>query len=100
VVNDWDLTTDAEVEAVLEVVGTEAIVEAASAPYTTQAKITLDDIEVLVQFGIGGVRFPTVVTGEWKGVPVGDPRVWALAYRTMGRPEKGALLDQLSSGKP
>jgi hypothetical protein len=92
VVNDWDLTTDAPLEQVLEVMGPDVQFGSRTAPYTSEALLTQGHIEVIVRFGVNGEHFPTVVCGEWEGIPLGDPCGWARAYRAMGRPQKADLL--------
>jgi hypothetical protein len=31
------------------------------------------------------ITLPTRVTGHWDGIPLGDPRIWAAAYRHINR---------------
>jgi hypothetical protein len=94
-VGDWDLTTDAPVDVVVETLGSKARRGPRTAPYTTSAFLQVGEhIEVLVGFAVDGVHFPTVVTGEWNDVPLGDPVVWMDAYRALGRSAKSATLQE------
>ena len=97
-VGDWDLTTDAPLEAVrtaLECFGPSHV-----GPNGIHAdnKLVLagHETECIVRFslrsGTGAVRIPTVVTGQWLGVPVGSPEAWMAAYALMGRREKADRL--------
>ncbi len=38
------------------------------------------------------VHVPTRVTGRWKGIPLGSPEGWAVAYALMGRAPKAEIL--------
>lgn len=38
------------------------------------------------------VHVPTRVSGRWKGIPLGSPEGWAIAYDLMGRDAKAELL--------
>jgi hypothetical protein len=92
-VNDWDVTVDADV-ATLETA-------CAGLPYSRHGnsgchadhKLTLDAerTELIAHFAFfvpgGVVRIPTVVTRHWRGVPVGSPAGWAVAYALMGELE-------------
>jgi hypothetical protein len=97
-VGDWDLTTDAELDLVLEAVAGMAHERCGSSGIHVDHKLRLrgGEIEVIVGFAIrwnGAVaRIPTLVTGQWHDVPVGSPEAWAVAYALLGRPEKSALL--------
>lgn len=103
-VRDWDVTTDASVQAV------EAALTAVGIPYVpqppgdrtyaTRARLHVDggdhDIDIIVGFAIrvGETiqELPTRVTGEWLGLPLADPAVWAQAYRLLGRGAAAASL--------
>ena len=97
-VRDWDLTTDLDLAAI----------SAALESYRSQSfgpdgihadhKVVIPDhgIEVICGFAFqtphGVVRIPTALTGRWKGVPLGSPEAWGVAYALMGHAEKSELL--------
>ncbi len=94
-VNDWDVTCEADLPAL------EALF--AEAPHTSSGnsgchadhKLGLEGggIELIARFAFftpgGIVRIPTRVSGRWRGVPVGSPEAWAVAYALMGELEPG-----------
>jgi hypothetical protein len=103
-VRDWDLTTDAH-PALVRAALTRAKVRFSSAAageggFATQARFRVDggdhDVDLIVGFALRSgaevVTLPTRVTGQWCGLPLGDPEVWALAYRLMGRHRQAAIL--------
>ena len=103
-VRDWDLTTDAEPEAVAAALTSAHLkydaVPAGDGPYATRARFCVDgddhDVDLMVGFAVRSngsrIALPTRVTGVRFGLPLGDPVVWALAYRLMGRDERAATL--------
>ena len=38
------------------------------------------------------VNLATIVSGDWNGIALGSPLVWAVAYALLGRREKSAVL--------
>ncbi|PXY33459.1 hypothetical protein BAY59_10245 [Prauserella coralliicola] len=94
VANDWDVTVDADAETVREAL------DAASLTYREldQGRYVIDGVDVMVNFALTGPAgveaLPTRVTGEWQGLPIGDPEVWARAYRLLGREAKADLLER------
>jgi hypothetical protein len=110
-VRDWDLTTDADLGAV------EAALTAAEIPYSpqqahegtwaTRARLHVDggdhDIDILIGFAIRAGEtvhvLPTRVTGNWLGLPLADPVVWAQAYRLIERHNRAATLDAWLAGR-
>lgn len=102
VVHDWDITTDADVDAVraaLDAAGI-AYVEAPKpdASYAARAYIQVVDapIEISVGYAIGtpdgDVAIPTVIGRTWLGLPLSDPAPWVIAYRAMGRSDRSQAL--------
>ena len=97
-VRDWDLTTDAALEPVLEALAGEPLSLHGSDTLHADRKVVLDDgaIEIIVGFAFhvdgGVVRIPTIVTGRWQGLPLGSPEGWAVAYELLGRPGKSETL--------
>ncbi|WP_155891947.1 hypothetical protein [Conexibacter woesei] len=98
-VNDWDLTTDAPVDAVLEALfAAELPVFAArdgapdEAPHASRALFSLrGSVDLIVGFALldsDGTRIPlpTRVTGHWNTLPLGDLAVWRQAYTLLGHP--------------
>lgn len=95
---DWDLTTDAPMERVLQVLGSRPHQRFGSSGVHADQKLVLDagTIEVIVGFAMHGprgvVRLPTRVATHWMGLPIGSPEVWAVAYAMMGRPARAETL--------
>lgn len=97
---DWDLTTDADlgaVQAALQGFGVRLHPETGSGAFATTARLGVEpSIDLMVRFALrteaGVVHLPTLVSRQWKELPVGSPEVWAVAYRLMGRPVKPDLL--------
>lgn len=102
-VHDWDVTTEAPVEAVRKALLAIGLAFRADTDregrYATRERFVVEEgpVDVLVGFAIrtedGVQELPTRVTGTWRGLPLADPAVWALAYRLLGRTEKADLLD-------
>jgi len=115
-VRDWDLTTDESPEMVAAALDSAGIrfcpIVAGDQDYTTRARFCVPgdgcDVDLIVGFGLRYegeiVRFPTRVTGQWRGLPLGDPVTWELAYRILGRPARAEALrrwlDDAVSDKP
>lgn len=102
-VRDWDLTTDAPFGQVQAALGALPWQPAPTGDqgYATAHRINVTpdgaDIDLMVGYAVrcerGVVQFPTVVTGDLQGIPVGSPEVWAVAYQLIGRPQKAAALN-------
>jgi hypothetical protein len=95
---DWDLTTDAPLDRVLDSLdGIEQTLVGSSGVHADH-KLVLHGgtIEIIVGFAIrsdrGVARLPTIVSGRWRGIPLGSPEVWAVAYALLGRAEKSELV--------
>ena len=98
VVRDWDFTTDAPRERLL------AALEGRSAEHKGSDAIHADEkfmlpelrLEIIRGFAFvtsrGPIHIPTRVTRRWRGVPVGSPEGWAVAYALLGRDEKSERL--------
>ena len=103
-VRDWDLTTDESpqmVEAALNSAGLRSCrIVAGDLNYTTQARFCVPgdgyDVDLIVGFGLRHkgeiVHLPTRVTGQWRGLPLGDPVTWELTYRILGRTARAEAL--------
>ncbi len=95
---DWDLTADAPLERLLPVVRGLAYETAGSSGVHADAKLMFPAlaIEVIARFAFHGprgvIRIPTRVSGLWRGVPLGSPEAWAVAYHLLDRPAKRDLL--------
>jgi hypothetical protein len=103
-VGDWDLTTDASFDAVLEALALgEVPVFAArdgapdEAPHASEALLSLaGGVDLIIGFALlddGGARIPlpTRVSGRWNDLPLGDLSVWEQAYNLLGRTDRAAL---------
>lgn len=102
-VGDWDLTTDAAYEQVVDALAGETLEASGSDALHADRKLGLDGrtIEVIVGFAFhapaGVVRIPTRVSARPDGIPLGSPEAWAVAYHLLGRTAKSeALLDHLA----
>jgi hypothetical protein len=97
-VHDWDLTAEAPLARLLPIARGMRHETAGSDSLHADAKLMFPDlaVEVIAQFAFhaprGVVRIPTVVTGHWRGVPLGSPEAWAVAYDLLARPAKRDLL--------
>ena len=93
-VRDWDLTAEAPLERLLPIAHGMRHETAGSDALHADAKLMFPDlmVEVIAQFAFhaprGVVRIPTVVTGHWRGVPLGSLEAWAVAYDLLDRPAK------------
>jgi hypothetical protein len=103
-VGDWDLTTDAPFDEVLEALAAgEVPVFAArdgapdEAPHASKALLALaGSVDLIISFALldrSGQRIalPTIVTGRWNDLPLGDLAVWEQAYTLLGHTEHAAL---------
>jgi hypothetical protein len=98
VVRDLDLTAEASLERLIAIARGMPYETAGSDALHADAKLMFPagSIEVIARFAFhapgGVVRIPTVVTGRWRGVPLGSPEAWAVAYDLLGRAGKRDLL--------
>lgn len=98
IVRDWDLTTDAALEAVTAATSGRRGELCGPSGLHADSKLVFAEpcIELIVGFALqsGGrvCRLPTIVTGRWRGLPLGSPETWAIAYALMGRQEKAERL--------
>ena len=96
--HDWDLTVDASLEQLVTLAGGWPFETAGSSGVHADAKLVFPthSIEVIARFAFHGprgvIRIPTVVTGRWRGVPLGSPEAWLAAYHLLERPAKRDLL--------
>ena len=90
-VGDWDVTTDSSVDEAEAALGDTPHEWFGNSGIHADHKLVVDGgtIEVICRFALrsdaGVCRVPTVVTGTWRGVPVGSPVAWAVAYALLGR---------------
>lgn len=108
-VRDWDVTIDAEPDAVraaLTAAGYGYVDRTSTEPpYATAARLVVDagdhEVDVVVGFAlVDGARatpIPVAVTGHWRGLPIADPATWERAYRLLGRTGKADLLAAYST---
>lgn len=99
-VNDWDLTTDAAPDQVREALaGLPYADKTGGREFATRARLVVQtdgrEIDLICQAAMrtdGGItRFPTIITGEFQGIPLGSMEVWAAFYWLMGRMPKAEL---------
>ena len=92
------LTTDAALEAVTAATSGRRGELCGPSGLHADSKLVFAEpcIELIVGFALqsGGrvCRLPTIVTGRWRGLPLGSPETWAIAYALMGRQEKAERL--------
>ena len=97
-VRDWDLTTDAPLAAVVGAAAGRSYEMCGSSGIHADSKLMFKAarLELIVGFAVvggrGPCRLPTVVTGSWRGLPLGSPEAWAVAYELMGRAAKAQRL--------
>ncbi len=106
VANDWDLTLDAAPSTVTEALDRAGVQYSdgtyAGDRYGTGCRYVVDggdhQVDVVVNFSLreasGVTALPARVTGEWRGLPLADPVVWARAYRLLDKPNKAELLER------
>ncbi|MFC5528370.1 hypothetical protein [Cohnella yongneupensis] len=101
-VRDWDITTNASIEDVLNSLSGLHIEEITSGdyPFASSFKLLIHEndpqVELIGDFTIqtdnGICKIPTIPDSRWEGVKVGSPEAWYVAYSLMERIEKANLL--------
>ncbi|HEX4923623.1 MAG TPA: hypothetical protein VFV50_06035 [Bdellovibrionales bacterium] len=108
-VGDWDLTTDApwsRVERALAGLNFEKREPTAEFASEFWCKIEASgaSIDLMGSFAIRDGsrvhRVKTIVTGEWRGIPLGSPREWLAVYELLGRDGKAGTLAAYLKQKP
>lgn len=105
-VNDWDLVTDADPDAVRSVLHTLNLDfqrKEASGIFRTAALYSVaandHEIDVLVRFALaspaGTARIDAIAGAEWNGLTMARPEEWVLAYH--GQTRQGRAAQQGSS---
>ena len=95
-VNDWDVTVEAEVDALAGLYPATTFTRYGNSGGHADHKLTFaaERTELIVRFAFfvpgGVVRIPTIVTGRWNDVPIGSPAGWAAAYAIMAEQESDA----------
>jgi hypothetical protein len=112
-VNDWDLTVEADLDAIAEACAGFEFTRHGNTGCHADHKLGLEHerVELIARFAFfvpgGVVRIPTRVTGSWRGIPLGSPLAWAAAYALMGeledsprRRERAELLFEWLPSRP
>jgi hypothetical protein len=92
---DWDITTDAPPETVHAALRDLAPTLHGNSGIHADHKVVCFEgaVEVICRFAFfapgGLVRIPTIVTGMWRGIPLGSPEAWAVAYLLMREEKPG-----------
>jgi len=92
-VNDWDVTCEADLATLEALFADQPTASFGNSGCHADHKLNLEGggIELIARFAFfvpgGIVRIPTIVTAAWRGVPVGSPEGWAVAYALMGELE-------------
>jgi len=91
---DWDVTVEAD-RAEVEPLFTDLAPRfVGSSGVHADSKLVLHGgiVELILRFAFvvpgGIVRVPTLVDGDWRGIPLGALEAWATAYTLLGRSEK------------
>ncbi|TXK76389.1 hypothetical protein [Paenibacillus sp. N3.4] len=100
--NDWDVMTEAPLDALIASLYKERIevLPSGDEPFNSQYRLLVqtDDkpIEIIGSFQLktdsGIARLPAISAHIWKGLAIASPEVWAVAYELMMRPHKAELL--------
>jgi hypothetical protein len=97
-VGDWDVTVEADRANVEPLFADLAPRYVGSSGVHADSKLILHDgvVELILRFAFvvpgGIVRIPTIVDGEWRGIPLGALEAWAAAYALLERPAKTELV--------
>jgi len=108
-VNDWDITIEArwdQMEPILK--GLNYQLSQSSDDFASGFLCKLDykktKFDLIGEFAIAKpeavYQFPTVVTGEWEGIPIGNLAMWAHAYKLIGCREKAELINSYLGKTP
>lgn len=109
VAHDWDVTVDGPAERVAAALESAGLAyqdrSDRQGPYASGRRLVLDGpVDLLVNFALRGPEgvevLPSRVTGQWRGLPLADPIVWARAYRLLGRADKAMLIEGLPRAEP
>lgn len=109
VVHDWDITTDAgwaQAEAALKGLQYERRESTTgfAADYWCKIAAPGAAIDLLGRFALrDGPKIhsvKTIVTGEWRGIPLGSPREWQRVYELLGHADKAQVLRNYLGQKP
>jgi hypothetical protein len=97
-VGDWDVTVEAERAVVEPLFADLAPRFVGSSGVHADSKLVLHDgvVELILHFAFvvpGGIaRVPTIVDGEWQGIPLAALEAWAAAYTLLDRPARADLV--------
>jgi hypothetical protein len=99
-VNDWDITTDCPQKELTRALDNFewAFAPSGDYPFASLYRISIPrhNIDIIGKHGIhtnqGICELPTIFTSSWKGIKIGSPEVWFVAYTLMGRHHKASLL--------
>jgi hypothetical protein len=101
-VHDWDLTTEAPKNRIIDALHPLYIEEIVSGdfPFASRYKLLIHEqepqVELFGHFSIqaekGLCQLPAIPVFQWKGVHVGSHEVWYVAYALMNRKDKASLL--------
>jgi len=96
-VNDWDLTTNSPPDLVrAALTGLTWEDRTGGGNYQTGGRfvVLIDgmEIDIMARLAVSGCSLPSIVAGEWQGVPLDSLEVWAAVYWLIGRPAKAGLI--------
>jgi len=103
-VRDWDVTTDAADDVVMDALVSVGLgfVDSTTCDdlFATRRRFVVDvgshSIDVIVGFALWDngelVELPARTIGTWRGLPMADPKVWQRAYELLGRHDRARLL--------
>lgn len=98
-VGDWDVTVEGPRATIEPLVANLFPRFVGSSGVHADSKLVLHDaqVELILDFAFVAengaiVRMPTIVAGEWRGIPLGALEVWAVAYSLLGRSARAELV--------
>ncbi|MEB5481034.1 hypothetical protein P8825_15815 [Shouchella clausii] len=103
-VNDWDIMTNANknaVEQALFPIKTFETGQTGDNLFVSGYKLFVEkngqEVEIIGDFALRSevdiCRIPADAAFHWQGIPVGSPEAWLVAYVLMGRDKKAAMLE-------
>ncbi|MCC6278818.1 MAG: hypothetical protein IT289_12975 [Oligoflexia bacterium] len=103
-VHDWDIQVDAAFEDLKDLLTDYKWTrldqtERFASKFLVQLNVDGTIIDLIGEFAIRDLKgaihkIQNIVSGYWKGVPLGSPEQWHKAYQLMNRPDRVQILDK------